>query len=55
MKTKTRILLYLILFAILDLVTPFPITAAVLIHVLINRPPWFKELTDEIYGGPPDA
>ena len=50
MTTKSRTLLYLILFAILDLVTPFPITAAILIHVLINRPPWFRELVDEIYG-----
>jgi len=50
MTTQTKILLKLILFAILDLVIPFPVTAAVLIHVLINRPPWFRELVDEIYN-----
>lgn len=49
MKTRSKVLMYLTLFAILDLVVPFPITAAVLIHVLLNRPPWFRELVDELY------
>ena len=49
MKTRSQVLAYLILFAVLDLVVPFPITAVILIYALVEKPPWFKELVDEIY------
>lgn len=46
---RSRLLGYLILFAVLDLVIPFPITVSVLIYVLYEKPPWFKELVDGVY------
>ena len=49
MKRETKLLLYLIVFAILDLVIPFPITAAILIYVILTKPIWFKEYVEEIY------
>lgn len=50
MKTRTKILLYLLLFAVIDTVIPVPITAIVLISVLFNKPEWFKNLVSEIYS-----
>jgi hypothetical protein len=50
MKTKNKLLAYLIIFAIFDLIIPFPITAAILIYVLFERPAWFKEYVEEIYS-----
>jgi len=51
MKTKTKILIYLILLAIFDLIIPFPITAVILLYVLFNRPVWFKKYVKDIYRG----
>ena len=50
MKTKNRLLIYLTVFAVFDLIIPFPITAAILINVLFEKPVWFKEYVAEIYG-----
>jgi hypothetical protein len=49
MKTKNKLLAYLIIFAIFDLIIPFPITASILIYVLFEKPIWFKEYVTEIY------
>jgi len=49
MKTKTKIFIFLILFAIFDLIIPFPITAVVLLYVFFKRPVWFKEYVKDIY------
>ena len=49
MKLETRLILYLTGFALLDLIIPFPITAAILIYVILEKPGWFKEYTSEIY------
>jgi hypothetical protein len=49
MPTKTKILAILILLSIVDLVIPFPILGVILIHVLLNKPPWFENLVREIY------
>lgn len=51
MKTSTKAMLYLILFALIDTVIPVPITALILIYVLLERPPWFKALVSDIYTG----
>ena len=50
MKLENKILIYLILFAIFDLVIPVPITAIILIYVLFEKPPWFKKLVSNIYS-----
>ncbi len=50
MKTRTRILLYLIIFALIDIVIPVPLTALILIYVLFEKPDWFRDLVSEIYS-----
>ncbi len=49
MKTETKILIYLIIFAIFDLIIPIPITAVILIYVLFEKPIWFKDYVMDIY------
>jgi hypothetical protein len=50
MKNTTKILIYLIVFAIFDMIIPIPFTTILLIYVLLQRPQWFKNLVTEIYG-----
>jgi hypothetical protein len=50
MKPTTKILLYLIVLAVLDMIIPIPFTALILIYVLLEKPVWFKKLVDDIYG-----
>jgi hypothetical protein len=49
MKTQTKVLLALILFALFDTVIPIPITAFFLIYVLYAKPTWFLEEVHRIY------
>ncbi len=51
MKTKSKILIYLILLSVVDLIVPFPITAVILMYVLFNRPIWFEKYVKDIYRG----
>lgn len=50
MKASTRVMIYLVIFAVIDIVIPVPITALILIYVVLERPPWFRNLISEIYG-----
>jgi len=50
MTIKTKCLITLIILAMVDTVIPLPITGAMLIYVLLQRPPWFKNVVVEIYG-----
>ena len=49
MKSNTKILIYLIIFALFDMIIPVPFTAILLIYVLLVRPLWFKKLVAEVY------
>jgi len=49
MKTNTKILVYLVIFAIMDMIIPIPFTAILLIYVLLDKPLWFKKMVNEIY------
>ncbi len=49
MKSNTKILIYLIVFAILDMIIPIPFTTILLIYVLLEKPLWFKKLVTEVY------
>ena len=49
MKTNRKILIYLILFALIDTVIPVPFTALILIYVLLEKPDWFEKLVEQIY------
>ncbi|MCG6918797.1 MAG: hypothetical protein LJE89_14780 [Deltaproteobacteria bacterium] len=50
MTTKTKYLITLILLSMVDTVIPFPIIGVILIYILLQRPPWFKNVAAEIYG-----
>jgi len=49
MKTTTRILIYLVAMALVDIIIPVPIAAFMLIYVLYQKPAWFKEMVEDVY------
>ena len=49
MSTMTKILIFLIVLCLVDVVIPVPILGLILIYVVIQRPSWFMELVSEIY------
>jgi hypothetical protein len=49
MSIRTQILIYIVVLAVFDTIIPIPITALVLIHVLYQKPQWFRQWVDEIY------
>ena len=49
LNTKSKCLIALILLGIVDTVIPVPILVVILLYVLFQRPPWFKDLVQEIY------
>ena len=49
MSTKNQVLIYIIVLAVFDTIIPIPITALVLIHVLYQKPRWFREWVEDIY------
>ena len=49
-RTRTRILVYLLMLAVVDTLIPAPITVLVLVYVLFQKPEWFREWVGEIYG-----
>ena len=49
MKTNKKILIFLILFAVIDTVIPIPFTTIMLIYVLLEKPEWFKDLVEQVY------
>ena len=52
MNKKSKLLLAVVLFGVIDAIVPFfPILALVLIYVVLEKPPWFLETVQEIYNG----
>ena len=49
MKLKTKLLIYLIVFALFDMLIPIPFTAILLIYVLLETPSWFQNWVLTIY------
>ena len=49
MNIKTKTLIGLVIMGIIDMVIPVPILGIVLVHVVLQKPPWFPELVSEIY------
>jgi hypothetical protein len=50
MTIKTKSLIALILLCLVDTVIPFPVLGAILIYVLLQRPPWVRNVIGELYG-----
>jgi hypothetical protein len=49
MNIRTKSILVLILLGIVDVVIPIPIIGLMLIYVIVQKPSWFLDLTQEIY------
>jgi len=50
MSIKTKSLIFLVILGIIDVVIPIPILGVILIYVLLQRPPWFRNIVREIYN-----
>ena len=50
MTNRTQCLFVLILFCLVDMVIPVPILGLILIHTIIQKPPWFRQIVEVIYG-----
>lgn len=50
MKTRTKIMVYLSILALLDMIIPIPFTTLMLLYVVLERPAWFENLVTEIYS-----
>ncbi|MDP6775587.1 MAG: hypothetical protein QGI83_02355 [Candidatus Latescibacteria bacterium] len=50
MTPENRVLVYLGLLAFVDIFTPIPIVAAILVYVVFQKPPWFRDLVGQVYG-----
>lgn len=50
MKIKTKVLVYLSVLAVLDLIIPIPFTALLLLYVVFEKPEWFYNTVSEIYS-----
>ena len=50
MKTKTKILIYISILALLDMIIPIPFTALILLYAILEKPPWFLDYVNEIYN-----
>ena len=49
MSIKAKTLVILIVLCAIDVVIPIPILGAMLIYVVVQRPPWFEETVCDIY------
>jgi len=50
MRAKTQCLIVVAFFMLLEFL-PFPVLGFLLLHVILNRPPWFKTLVERLYQG----
>jgi len=55
MTIRTKCIITLILLAMVDTVIPLPIIGAILIYVLLQRPPWFRNVVADIYRDEPGS
>ncbi|MCP4399288.1 MAG: hypothetical protein GY801_18550 [bacterium] len=49
MTLITKLLVYLLSFAILDLMIPLPLAAGLLIYVVLQKPEWFHDVVKQLY------
>lgn len=50
-KKQSQLILTLCVLCAIDLVVPIPILGLVLIYVVLEKPAWFREWVQEVYGG----
>ncbi len=49
MNIRSKTLIALIAFGLVDVVIPIPILCIILIYVVLQRPPWFTDLVQDVY------
>jgi hypothetical protein len=49
MNIRTKSIFVLILLGMIDVVIPVPIIGLILIYVIVQKPSWFLDFTQEIY------
>lgn len=49
MKTKTKIMISLVLLGVVDMIIPVPILGFILIYVVLEKPTWFRRAVHDIY------
>ena len=50
MNLKTKIFIFLIVLALVDIVIPIPFTSILLIYILVEKPAWFRQMVYDVYG-----
>jgi hypothetical protein len=49
MDTKAQLIIALIFLCIVDIVIPIPLLGCLLIYIVAQKPPWFRDLVNKIY------
>jgi hypothetical protein len=49
MNIKTKYLCLLAVLSVVDVVIPIPILGFILIYIVLERPPWFKDVVAKVY------
>jgi hypothetical protein len=49
MNIKTRYLVNLFVLSLIDVIIPVPILGIILIYVVLQRPPWFRQAVQDLY------
>jgi hypothetical protein len=49
MKLRTKIFISLLILAVLDMVIPIPFAAILLLYVVLDKPPWFRRMVEDVY------
>ncbi|HUV76461.1 MAG TPA: hypothetical protein VMW06_00235 [Desulfobacterales bacterium] len=49
MNIRTKSILILCFLGMVDAAIPIPIIGLILIYVIVQKPPWFSDIVQEIY------
>lgn len=49
MASKSKLLVYVLLLSIVDMVVPVPILGIILVYVVLEKPAWFYDTVRRIY------
>lgn len=52
MSKKSKLLVYLLLLSVVDMVIPVPILGIILIYALLEKPAWFYNTVRQVYKAP---
>ncbi len=50
MRKQSKLILVLAVLCLIDLVIPVPILGLILIYAVLEKPDWFRDLVQEVYG-----